>query len=62
MVDEQANVLLALDHNREIVLKKGATATERIATGITEDNYRKGVRPIYLSLTQGSSQRIESSN
>ncbi|HVU09200.1 MAG TPA: glycosyltransferase [Verrucomicrobiae bacterium] len=51
MIEEIADTIAAIDCNREIILKKGIAASKRIAAHFTEENYRKTVNSVYLSLT-----------
>ena len=50
-VEDLTNTIVAIDRNRDIILTKGAAASERIAAGFTEDNYRKAVNSVYSSVT-----------
>jgi glycosyltransferase involved in cell wall biosynthesis len=52
MIEELANTIVNIDRNREIILKKGAAAAQRIATNFTAENYRKTVNAVYLSVTK----------
>jgi len=60
MVEDLANTILTVDRNREIILKKGAAAAERIATGFAEETYRNTVNSVYSSVTKGLSRRKDS--
>ncbi|HVU28393.1 MAG TPA: glycosyltransferase [Verrucomicrobiae bacterium] len=50
MIEEIADTIAVIDRNREIILKKGAAASKRIAAHFTEENYHKTVNSVYLSL------------
>jgi glycosyltransferase involved in cell wall biosynthesis len=52
MVEDLANVILTLDHRREIILQKGAAAAKRIATAFAEENYRLAINAVYQSVIQ----------
>jgi glycosyltransferase involved in cell wall biosynthesis len=52
MVEDLANVILTLDHRREIILQKGAAAAKRIATAFAEENYRQAINAVYQSVIQ----------
>jgi glycosyltransferase involved in cell wall biosynthesis len=48
-IDELANIIITLDHNRETIGKKGRAAAERIATYFTDETYRKAVNDVYVA-------------
>jgi glycosyltransferase involved in cell wall biosynthesis len=50
MVSDLAATIQMMDQRREIILKKGCAAAERIATGFSESNYRKVVGSVYVSM------------
>jgi glycosyltransferase involved in cell wall biosynthesis len=50
MIDEMARVIVELDANRKIILKKGTAARERIATAFSEQNYRRTINAVYASV------------
>lgn len=50
MINDLANVIIAIDRNRKIILEKGAAATQRIATNFSEENYRRTVNAVYASV------------
>jgi glycosyltransferase involved in cell wall biosynthesis len=52
MVSDLASTILMIDRQREIILKKGCAAAERIATGFSEGHYRKVVGSVYASMLQ----------
>jgi glycosyltransferase involved in cell wall biosynthesis len=51
MVQEMAEILVAIDRNRQLLAEKGRAASARIAAGFSEDNYRKTIKGIYQSVT-----------
>jgi glycosyltransferase involved in cell wall biosynthesis len=57
MVEELAGTIVNIDRNREIILKKGAAAVRRIVTNFTEENYRKAVNTVYLSVTKRTGEQ-----
>jgi glycosyltransferase involved in cell wall biosynthesis len=52
MVDEITETILAIDRDRNIISEKGASASKRIATHFTEENYRRTVNQVYQSLVR----------
>jgi len=54
MVRDITNAILTTDRNRELILKKGRAASERIALNFTEENYRKAVNSVYVLITEHS--------
>jgi glycosyltransferase involved in cell wall biosynthesis len=50
IIEQIANVVLALDRDRKIVAQKGALASKRIATHFTEEHYRQAVNAVYRSV------------
>jgi len=52
MAEEIANIIVTIDRNRKIISKKGAKASIKIATRFTEDNYRRTINAVYLSVTK----------
>jgi glycosyltransferase involved in cell wall biosynthesis len=49
MVDALVEVIATIDRNRELLRQKGSLAAQRIATGFSEDAYRRTVNAIYHS-------------
>jgi len=52
-----ADAILGLDRDRDIIRKKGAAATQRIATLCTEEHYRNVVNAVYLSVTKRANEQ-----
>ena len=50
MIQEMANFILAIDRDRNIILRKGALASKRIAAHFTEENYRQSVNAVYAAV------------
>ncbi|MDR3456046.1 MAG: glycosyltransferase [Verrucomicrobiae bacterium] len=50
MAAEIAEVILALDRDRKIIVEKGRAASQRIATQYTEAHYRQTVNAVYESV------------
>ena len=50
MANELAGAIVTMDRDREIILKKGSAAAERIAACYSESNYRKVVGAVYASM------------
>jgi len=49
MVEQITETILAIDRERSIISKKGASASKRIATHFTGENYRRTVNQVYQS-------------
>ncbi|MGA3283170.1 MAG: glycosyltransferase family 4 protein [Verrucomicrobiota bacterium] len=56
MIAEMADTLVAIDHDRKIILDKGKLASKRIAEHFTEDHYRRTVNAVYASVTKYDSE------
>ncbi len=56
MIEEMANIIVAIDRDRKIISEKGAASTKRIATHFTEENYRQTVNAVYTSVTNRDSE------
>jgi hypothetical protein len=54
MVNDLAATILMMDRQRDIILKKGCAAAERIATAFSEGNYRKVVGSVYASMLKAN--------
>ena len=52
MVAQIAETITHIDRNRQIILEKGRTASQRIATAFSEENYRKTVNAVYASVVK----------
>ena len=52
MIEEMANIILAIDRDRKIISEKGAVSSKRIATHFTEENYRRTINAVYQSVTR----------
>jgi glycosyltransferase involved in cell wall biosynthesis len=52
MIEDLANIIVAIDRDRKIILEKGKLASKRIAEHFTEDNYRRTVNAVYLAVTK----------
>jgi glycosyltransferase involved in cell wall biosynthesis len=50
MAEEIANIIVAIDRDRKIILKKGELASKRIASHFTDENYRRTINTVYESL------------
>jgi len=50
MIDALVQVIATMDRNRELLQHKGSLAAQRIATGFSEDAYRRTVNAIYHSV------------
>ena len=50
MVAQMADTIIAIDRNRQIILEKGRAAARRIATELSEENYRNKVNAVYFSV------------
>jgi glycosyltransferase involved in cell wall biosynthesis len=50
MAETIADVIVALDRDRNLIREKGAKASARIATCYTEENYRRRVSAVYAAL------------
>jgi len=50
IVDQIAETIIAIDRNRKIILEKGRLASQRIANGFSEQNYRNTVNNVYRSV------------
>jgi glycosyltransferase involved in cell wall biosynthesis len=46
-----AEVILAIDRDRNIITQKGRAAAQRIATHYTEENYRRSMNAAYAAVT-----------
>jgi glycosyltransferase involved in cell wall biosynthesis len=57
MVDQIAETIMAIDRDRKIILEKGRAASQRIATGFSEENYRRAINDVYRSVIQSSNSR-----
>jgi len=57
MIDALADAIATIDRNRELLQHKGSLAAQRIATGFSEDAYRRTVNIIYLSAVTGAETR-----
>jgi hypothetical protein len=55
MAVEIADVILALQRDRQIILQKGKLASERIAAHFTEDNYHQTINAVYASAVRARS-------
>jgi glycosyltransferase involved in cell wall biosynthesis len=60
MVQEMAEILVAMDRNRQLIAEKGRAASARIATHFSEDNYRQTIKGIYQAVTARFEQGRES--
>jgi glycosyltransferase involved in cell wall biosynthesis len=47
LIKRLAETILSIDRNREIIIKKGRAAAERIASHFNEETYRKAINEIY---------------
>jgi len=57
MIDALAGVITTIDRNRELLHHKGSLAAQRIATGFSEDAYRRAVNETYgLAIEQFCAQ------
>jgi len=54
MVSDLAATILTIDRQREIILKKGCAAAERIAAAFSEGNYRKIIGSVYVSMLKAN--------
>jgi glycosyltransferase involved in cell wall biosynthesis len=52
MIEEIANIIIAIDRDRKIILTKGEKASKKIASHFTEDNYRQTINAVYLTATK----------
>jgi glycosyltransferase involved in cell wall biosynthesis len=50
MIDALVEVIATIDRNRELLQHKGSLAAQRIATGFSDDAYRRTVNAIYHSV------------
>jgi glycosyltransferase involved in cell wall biosynthesis len=50
MVAQIAETIISIDRDRNLILEKGRAAAQRIATGFSEENYRKTVNAVYASV------------
>jgi glycosyltransferase involved in cell wall biosynthesis len=53
MIDALTQVIATIDRNRELLRHKGSLAAQRIATGFSENAYRRTVNAIYDSVVAG---------
>ncbi|MDE3100067.1 MAG: glycosyltransferase family 4 protein [Verrucomicrobiota bacterium] len=60
IAEEIANIIITIDRNRQIVLDKGAKASNRIIERFTEAHYRRTVNAVYQAATK--SGRVTSPN
>ena len=51
LVNQIAETIIAIDRNRNLILEKGRAASQRIAAGFSEENYRATVNAVYRSVT-----------
>lgn len=51
MADEIADIVEAIDHDRQIIRRKGMEASKRVATCYSEDHYRRIVNAVYAAVT-----------
>jgi len=51
MAAQIAEVIIAIDRDRKIIVEKGRAASQRIATQYTEENYRRTVNAVYEPVT-----------
>jgi hypothetical protein len=51
-VDQIAEIIMAIDHDRKIILEKRRAASQRIATGFSEDACRRAVNETYGLVTK----------
>lgn len=49
MTKQIAGAIIEMDREREIIFRKGAAATRRIATAYSEENYREQVNSVYAA-------------
>ncbi len=52
MVDQIAETIMAIDRDRKIIREKGRAASQRIATGFSEDAYRRTLNETYKLVTE----------
>lgn len=52
MAEEIADIIVAIDRDREIITRKGALASQRIAAEYSEDHYRATVNAVYRSVVE----------
>jgi len=52
MVAQIAEIITAIDRDRNLIREKGRAASQRIATEFSEENYRRQINAVYQSVTQ----------
>ena len=58
MVNQIAETIILIDRNREIIREKGRAASQRIATGFSEENYRRRGNAVYQSVSRSENPQI----
>lgn len=56
MINDLANVIVAIDRTRKIILEKGAAAAQRVATHFSEEHYRRTVNAVYQSIMPNTNE------
>jgi glycosyltransferase involved in cell wall biosynthesis len=60
MIDAMVEAIATIDRNRELLRQKGSLAAQRIATGFSEENYRKIVNQVYRNVTGCAADNVVS--